>query len=187
MPCLRAAAPGLVSLKEMPDVTRDILMVASPYVEFRRVSDDDLLRMTIMNKSVVSEAGCWEWRGANSNGYGEIMRRRQRLRVHRVAYELWCGEIPAGMVIRHKCDNSRCVNPAHLETGTQADNIDDLVVRGRHGRTKLTPDQVRDIRASSASTRSLADKYGVGIIAIRRARKAETHRHISGSQAPKGV
>ena len=167
--------------------TRDILMIASPYIEHRLVSDDDLLRATIMNKTVVSDNGCWEWQGAESYGYGVILRNKERLRVHRVAYELWCEPIPKGMVIRHKCDNPCCVNPSHLETGTQAENIRDIVSRGRHGRTKLTKQQVKAIRASAEPNRALADKYGVGIIAIRRARSGETWKHVPHGPQTQGV
>jgi hypothetical protein len=166
---------------------RDILMIASPYIEHRNVSDEDPLRMTIMNKSVVKENGCWEWKGAKTHGYGAIMRNRQRLRVHRVSYELWCGSIPEGMVIRHVCDNPCCVNPSHLEYGTQAENIQDIVVRGRHGRRKLTKEQVEAIRASTDSNRALSDKYGVGIIAIRRAKKGETWKHAFNGPQTQGV
>jgi hypothetical protein len=166
---------------------RNFIMVASPYVEYRQVSDSDLLKMTIMNKSVVADNGCWEWQGARSHGYGVMMRDRQRLRVHRVSYELWRGSIPNGMVMRHSCDNPCCVNPSHLEIGTQADNIQDTVVRGRHGRRKLTKNQVEAIRFSTESNRALADKHGVGIIAIRRAKSGETWRHIPSGLQTQGV
>lgn len=168
-------------------IDRDILMISSPYVEHRQVSDADLMRMTIMNRSVVTDAGCWEWQGAKSYGYGVIMRNRERLRVHRVSYELWCGAIPKGHVIRHRCDNPCCVNPSHLETGTQAENIQDIVSRGRHGRTKLTGQQVAAIRASTQSNRALADQYKVGIIAIRRAKNGETWKHTPNGTQTQGV
>lgn len=167
--------------------SRDILFLASPYVEHRQTSDDDLLRATIMNKTVVKDNGCWEWQGAKSYGYGVIMRNRERLRVHRVSYELWCDTIPDGMVLRHKCDNPGCVNPTHLEPGTQAENIQDIVVRGRHGRKKLTKHQVEAIRASAESNRALADKYKVGIIAIRRAKSGQTWRHVPRGSQTQGV
>lgn len=51
--------------------------------------------------------------------------------IHRHVYEAIHGEIPFGMVVRHRCDNDRCFNPAHLEIGTLADNVRDMDERGR--------------------------------------------------------
>lgn len=91
----------------------------------------------------ITSSGCWEWRGGrNEHGYGIVNLARRGLsaaRVHRLMFERYHGVIPDGNVIRHKCDNPPCVNPAHLETGTQHQNIMDMVERGRHcdfGRTE---------------------------------------------------
>jgi hypothetical protein len=84
------------------------------------------------------ENACWLWTGAASgNGYGEFHDRGHTLCAHRVAWELANGPIPAGMVIRHKCDNKLCVRPDHLEVGTQADNQRDKAVRRRGVRSKV--------------------------------------------------
>jgi hypothetical protein len=91
----------------------------------------------------VTPSGCWEWNGArNEHGYGLFRALRQGVegaRAHRIVYEHLTGvTIPDGKVLRHKCDNPPCVNPAHLIPGTQQDNIDDMVARRRHyqhGRT----------------------------------------------------
>jgi hypothetical protein len=50
---------------------------------------------------------------------------------HRAVYEHFYGQIPAGLVVRHKCDNGGCINPEHLELGTVADNNRDKIERGR--------------------------------------------------------
>lgn len=162
-------------------VARDFLRVSS--VAREEVSDDDLMRYTILNRTVVSARGCWEWQGANTRGYGTIMRGRKLIRVHRLSYELWCGAIPEGMVMRHKCDNPCCVNPNHLVSGTQAENLQDIRDRGRFARTKLTAGQVSEIRGSKESTEKLADKFSVGVLAIRRARKGITWQHVPASPA----
>lgn len=82
--------------------------------------------------------GCWEWRGPRSaRGYGSLNTADGRLYAHRVAYELHNGPIPDGLVVRHKCDNPPCVNPNHLEIGTQLDNIQDSVERGRNRNLRM--------------------------------------------------
>ncbi len=78
--------------------------------------------------------GCWLWTAsAKPGGYGQILVGRVPAYAHRVSYELYVGEIPEGMVVRHKCDVRLCVNPDHLELGTQADNVMDCIKRGRRG------------------------------------------------------
>lgn len=83
----------------------------------------------------VTDSGCWEWKGSrNDRNYGLLgMVRRgfKGARVHRLMYELKIGAIPEGIIIRHKCDNPPCVNPDHLEPGTDADNAEDMKARGR--------------------------------------------------------
>ena len=73
------------------------------------------------------------------------------------------------MEVLHSCDIKRCVNPSHLFLGTQADNIKDMVSKGRHakgeqnGRAKLNWQQVRRIRLlrNNYSLLELGEMYGV--------------------------
>lgn len=60
--------------------------------------------------------------------------------AHRLSWALVNGDIPSGLVVRHRCDNPPCCNPAHLELGTDAENEADKARRGRlRVSTRLTP------------------------------------------------
>jgi hypothetical protein len=67
---------------------------------------------------------CWPWTGATqTRGYGSFGTGDGRTALaHRVAYELWVGPIPADLTIDHLCFNKRCMNVAHMEVVTRAEN-----------------------------------------------------------------
>lgn len=120
-------------------------------------------------------SGCWLWTGGSfSERYGRIKIDGADLLAHRVAWELYRGEIPEGLCVLHRCDTPFCINPNHLWLGTHKDNHLDMVTKGRevyvngerHGRRKLTADQVKQIRESISrkirgTQRALARKFGV--------------------------
>lgn len=100
-------------------------------------SDADYMAY-LKSKSVVTEAGCWEWQGfkyqsRNSRSwYGTVSCRGKKGRVHRVAYHLVHGPIPEGVLIMHLCDNSICCNPDHLKAGTTQENLKDAAAKGSY-------------------------------------------------------
>ena len=78
-------------------------------------------------------SGCWLWFGAldGYKKYGCFRVGKKNLRAHRVSWELYRGSIPKGMQVLHKCDVPPCVNPDHLWIGTQRDNVNDMIRKGR--------------------------------------------------------
>ena len=112
-------------------------------------------------------SGCWLWFAASVRGYGHFRFRGRQCRAHRVAYEMFIGPIPSGFSVLHDCDTPSCVNPQHLRLGTQADNMRDMMDRGRtltgsrNHSAKLTEDDVLAIRATTGCAATVAAAYGV--------------------------
>lgn len=120
------------------------------------------------------DGGCWSWVGNHTQaGYGIVPYYEPEgppsgfsFLVHRVTRHLLVGPCPDDLILRHRCNNRGCCNPAHLVTGTHADNYADAVAigtahnigdwaRGRRG----TDHPAADFDAS-ARTRAIAMVYG---------------------------
>ena len=74
---------------------------------------------------------CHQWTAYTLKGYVQIGVGAKMEGSHRVSYEVYRGPIPDGLHVLHTCDNPACVNPDHLWLGTNQDNIDDMVAKGR--------------------------------------------------------
>jgi len=104
-----------------------------------------ILTHTLLNKTT----NCMEWtRCLNTDGYPRaVFDNNSNGKVHRVVYELKTNKDITGLVIRHTCDNPKCINPDHLIEGSATDNMMDRTKRERHGSAKLSHKEVKTIRA----------------------------------------
>ena len=85
---------------------------------------------------------CWIWNGSFSkNGYGRLFLAHKTISAHVFSYLINNGEIIKGNVIMHSCDNKACVNPSHLSSGTQMENIKDCFSKNRANRRRFGPDK----------------------------------------------
>lgn len=145
-----------------------------------------------------SDDECWKWIGTvNPDGYGNpkirlLSGRFRSVSAHRLSYALFRGKISKRMCVCHTCDNPSCVNPAHLWLGTHQENIADRDRKGRHvpspgskhGNSKLTEDQVLEIRrlysTGDWTQRKLAECFLVSREAIAPIVQGTRWKHVSG-------
>ena len=126
----------------------------------------------IFKDTKLSESGCLEWQNTITDGYA-IKRIDNKLhRIHRIVATYLIPNPDELEMVLHSCDNRSCINPRHLRWGTQKDNMRDLSLRRRGGKTygdnhpgtKLSEDDKNKIRSekeSGVTQAHLAKKYNV--------------------------
>lgn len=137
----------------------------------------DLERRLLSNLNIDAN-GCWNWQGNFSpNGYGMLGINGKTHSAHRTSYEFHSGQtIPKGMMVCHRCNNKRCINPDHLYIGTHNDNMRDVAMTDVHkgennAKAILTQSQVLEIKTHIRERRivyrKIAEMYGVSRQAIK--------------------
>ena len=184
----------------------------------RKVEDQDLINLHPKYKQkfwdkvdkLVGDNPCWEWGGLkNKGGSGVFFFKAKSILAHRLSWVLTNGLIPHngsyhGMCVCHKCDNRLCCNPSHLFLGTQYDNCQDRMRKGRtfkpfgnlngaktkpwsrargenNGSSKLTENQVIQIRRlfhQGVTRRFLQKEFGVSYSLIRFILNRKLWRHL---------
>ena len=127
---------------------------------------------------------CWLWTAAlGGKGYGHFWFEGHPRPASQVSHMLYIGPIPDGLFVLHRCDNRRCVNPEHLFLGTNKENMDDMVSKGRQakgaalGTAKLTEAQARAIREDKRSQRAIGRDYGVSHTVVGQIKSGAIWRH----------
>jgi hypothetical protein len=121
------------------------------------------------------DRGCTLWTASkNIRGYGYFhvsgsFRKKDTVRdySHRVSWMLYNNrDIPDGMIVCHSCDNPPCCNGEHLFLGTNKDNTQDMLSKGRwkggqRGKLRAEDHPVIKELALSRKKRDIATLYGV--------------------------
>jgi hypothetical protein len=138
---------------------------------------------------------CWPWAGAlrvRNFKYGKMTVKLGGITFDFVASRLIFasihGFLPTKLLVCHTCDNPQCCNPAHLFLGTERDNSDDMIKKGRsvhlrgenNSNAKLTETMVRYIRSNPdrLTLPKLAQKFGVSLALIEKVRQRDLWRHV---------
>ena len=159
------------------------------------------------------ENACWLFTGfIDKHGYGLCRPGFGRLnvRAHRYAWIMKNGPIPHGMFVLHKCDVRACVNPDHLFLGSNRDNVDDMLKKGRqrkgenhpakidpsrwargerHGQAKMTAEKVAELRrllANGLTNTGAAKMFGIHEKTVRDIRAGKIWKHALAQQAQEG-
>jgi hypothetical protein len=140
-------------------------------------------------RSVRKTESCWLWEGPKTlAGYGLLWTGAKYIYAHRYSFASANGDIEAGKFVLHACDIPRCVNPAHLRVGTQADNMQDVIVRGRgargerHYMSKLTAAAVEELRTRKESATAFARRHGIRPDYARQVRRGVTWKCLGQSK-----
>lgn len=131
---------------------------------------------------IKNQEGCWGWKGTLLDGRGRLYFKKKALQAHRASWMIHKGDIPDGMYVCHKCDNGICANPEHLFLGTPSDNICDLLIKNKTKLSKLTIDQVKDIKKmleDGEKQINIAKKFNVHPSTICDINKGRTRTKIS--------
>jgi len=136
---------------------------------------------------------CWLWmaskRPKRDGGHGRFRVRDSNEHAHRVALASTGVDVD-GKVVRHRCDTADCQNPSHLATGTQLDNVQDMIDRNRlargeaNGQARLTEAQVIKMRVSKLSHYVWAKRLGVDDATVSKARRGITWAYLNDDYPP---
>jgi len=135
----------------------------------------------------VPESGCWIWLGVqNPRGDGQMQVSNKTYAAHRVSFFIHNKEFDQLLLVRHSCDVPSCVNPAHLSLGTNKDNSDDMVRRGRQNQgsnvntAKLTPESALAVYNAEGTHKEIGVRFGIDCSAVSLVKGGKSWKSVTG-------
>jgi len=121
----------------------------------------------IQQGSVINRVtNCWEWvRGTRTAGYGDIFNGADSVVAHKASFKAFYGDIPSSkkVLVTHKCNNAKCVNPEHLKLGTKKGNTYDALMNKvyptRRVLTKLDREFIKYLYLKGLTMRFIVKMY----------------------------
>lgn len=145
-------------------------------------------KQRILDNIKVDINNCWNWTLSARAGYGQLKHRGRTYKVHRIAANLWLDfDLNSPLLICHRCDNKKCVNPEHLFIGTHIDNAQDMVKKNRcnppigERNSKLTKEDIlliRLMRKFKTKNIEIAKTFNISPAATYNIAVAKRWRHI---------
>jgi hypothetical protein len=131
--------------------------------------------------SIRGDDDCWLWTGGlvgrDSRPYFSVD--GKKLLAYRIVYELWTGkELTPQTLMRHKCDNRVCCNPAHLEEGSHQKNMDDMKERARHGMPHQSVRHIKKLILQKVPYSVIAERYGCSKSLISEIANGRAYTHV---------
>lgn len=96
--------------------------------------------------STLTDRGCWEWLRASKDSYPLVRIAGKDHQVHRLSLLGKHGKPLGVLAAHHKCANSMCVNPEHLQPVTHRENTAEMLARNSlEARIKELEDALRGV------------------------------------------
>ena len=161
----------------------------------RRNTIEDLFNL--IDTKGGDDTQCWPWIGGASSLHkdrGYFQFEGKRWLAYRLMYTIVNGEIPEGKVVRHKCDNSLCTNPKHLQLGNQSENENDKYLNDRAGLPVAVVREIkRLLQTTNATQQAIADyvskryNYDVSRSAVRNIKLGIRRNNIDNARTASEV
>jgi hypothetical protein len=151
----------------MPSAKDVIADTASNGLRVRiKYTQEEMLTKLAEGVQVDPNTGCWNWcKGMMTVGYGLVYNGEQSVAAHKASYEAYYGEIPNGtqVLVLHRCNNPKCINPDHLYLGSKKSNMYDAlqsgVFTGRRILRKEDRSFIKYLHSKGLSMRLIAKMY----------------------------